>query len=266
MTEPLPPKVSFIIPVLHLQRPLNKKRFFMPRYTIREVLGDIPRNVTVRHEVVVVCNGQDPDLLELIARHPAVDKYCRNSVNVGVARSWNMGAEMAEGEILCFVNDDVEIGKGSIERLCEVLESAADVGQTGPAGALWKGAAHERFVGETVIEEADAISGFLFLIKAPVHRRVGGFDVAYTPAGFEEIDMSFAIRRAGFRCLVVPGVDVKHHHHHGVSAYNATIKYLTRQIDAETLHRRNKSYFERKWFHAATDQASLSPRPATGDV
>lgn len=253
MTQPNLLKVSFIIPVLHFKRPLNKKRFFMPRYTIQETLRDIAQNVRVRHEVIVVCNGTDPELIELITKHPAAHKYCLNSVNVGVARSWNMGAEMAEGEILCFVNDDVEIGPGSVEKLCEILESSSDIGQVGPMGARWKGAVHDRFVGETAIEEADAISGFMFLIKAPVYWNVGGFDIAYTPAGFEEIDMSFAIRKAGMKCLVVPGVDVKHHHHHGVSAYSSTIQYLSTNVDTETLHCRNKAYFERKWLDATTE-------------
>ena len=50
------PKISFIIPVLYLQRPLNKKRFFMPRSTIKDVLTDIVKNVTTSYEIIVICN------------------------------------------------------------------------------------------------------------------------------------------------------------------------------------------------------------------
>jgi len=100
MTLPLP-KISFIIPVLHLKRPLNKARFFMPRYTLPDVLRDLRDNVSLTHEVIVVCNGQDQELVDFVSNHPSIDKYCLNSVNVGVARSWNMGAEMAEAQALC---------------------------------------------------------------------------------------------------------------------------------------------------------------------
>jgi GT2 family glycosyltransferase len=158
-----------------------------------------------------------------------------------------MGAEMAEGGILCFVNDDVEIGPGAIERLCDLLDGRDDVGQTGPEGSFWKGSRHERFVEGPEVQEADVVSGFLFLLRAAVLRRMGGFDVAYTPAGFEEIDMSFALRAAGLKCLVVPGLNVKHHHHHSVSSYRSTIRYLSTEIDTETLHARNKAHFESKW-------------------
>lgn len=242
-----PSKISFIIPVLHLKRPVNKARFFMPRYTLPDVLRDLNENVTLPHEVIVVCNGQDKELVDFVSSHLHIDKYCLNSVNVGVARSWNMGADMAEGEALCFVNDDVEIGKSGAEGLFDVLTGADDVGQAGPMGALWSGADHLRYVGEAKIEEADAISGFLFMLREKAYRQVGGFDPAYSPAGFEEIDMSFALRKQGWKCLVVPGLEIKHHHHHGVSSYRSRVAYLGKEIDTEALHQRNKAYFISKW-------------------
>ncbi|MBK5913175.1 glycosyltransferase family 2 protein [Rhodocyclus purpureus] len=241
------PKISFIIPVLHLKRPLNKARFFIPRYALPDVLRDLHENVTLPHEVIVVCNAQDKELVDFVSLHPHIDKYCLNNMNVGVARSWNMGAEMAESEALCFVNDDVEVGRGGIERLFAILAGSVEVAQVGPMGALWNGAEHLRYVGENAIEEAHAISGFLFMLRASAFRKVGGFDPAYSPAGFEEIDMSFALRSYGWKCLVVPGLNIKHHHHHGVSSYRSRVAYLGKEIDTQELHERNKAYFISKW-------------------
>lgn len=240
-------KISIIIPTLRLNRPLNKKRFFMPRYSLMEVLNDIHQNVRIPHEVIVVCNGQQRDLIDFVTQSPHIDRYCINSVNVGVARSWNMGAEMAEGAALCFVNDDVEVGQGGLETLHKVLMSDVSIAQVGPVGANWKGAEHDHFVGEQFEADADAIAGFLFMIRADAFRKVGGFDPFYSPAGFEEIDMSFQLRALGLRCVVVPGLDIKHHHHHGVSSYRSEVAYLGKTIDTESLHRRNKEYFQRKW-------------------
>ena len=241
------PKISFIIPVLHLKRPKNVARFFMPRYTLREVVNDLANNVSVSKEIIVVCNGPDPELREFVETDGRIDKFCINKVNVGVSRGWNMGAALAEGDALCFVNDDVQVGKGSMEALYSALMDSPEVGEVGPRGARWKNAQHVAIVGEERIEEADAISGFLFMIKESVYRQVGGFDVRYTPAGFEEVDMSYEIRRRGYKCLVVPKLDVHHHHHHGVSAYRSTVDYLGKSIDTETLHQRNREYFLSKW-------------------
>lgn len=245
MTQ-IQPKVSFIIPVLHLKRPLNKARFFMPRYTLPDVLNDLRNNVSLPHEVIVICNGQDPELVQFVASHAHIDKYCINSVNVGVARSWNMGAEMAEGEILCYLNDDVALGKYSVESLCDLLEQDG-VGEVGPAGSYWVNLQHHSYAEGTQPVEADVISGFCFLLRATIFRQLGGFDIEYSPAGYEEIDFSFRIRQAGLKCMVHPSVNIKHFHHHGVSAQKVNIHYLNRTIDTEALYAKNTAYFRRKW-------------------
>jgi len=241
------PQVSIIIPTLHLVPPKNAKYFMFQRYTLEQVLTDLQQNVKIAFEVVVVCNGQDASLVELVRSHPGVRKYCLNSVNVGVSRAWNMGAMMAEGEALCFLNDDVHVGPGAIEALYETLRADPSIAQVGPKGARWRGAEHEKFVGESVPEDADAISGFMFIIRARAFAEVGGFDVGFTPAGFEEIDMSFALRRKGWRCVVIPGLEVKHYERHGVSASSGSIDYLGKSISTRELHDRNKDYFMLKW-------------------
>ena len=241
------PKISIIIPVLHWKRPLNKKRFFMPRQTIVETLADIARNVKIEHEVIVICNGQDPELVNFIKSSSEVNKYCLNNLNVGVARSWNMGAQMAEGKALCFLNDDVSVGEDAFENLYDLLYSDKNIGQVGPVGALWDGAKHQKYVGENELADADAIAGFCFMLSDAIFARLGGFDVAYTPAGLEEIDMSFAIRKQGLRCVVMPHLDIHHYHHHGVSAYQADISYLSSSIDTVSLHEKNMAYFKNKW-------------------
>jgi len=240
-------RVSIIIPVLHLRRPKNKRFFYAKRFTIKELLADIQANVSINREVIVICNSRDPKLLEFVTTHPAIDKFCLNSANVGVARSWNMGAQMAEGEALCFINDDVHVGPDALEKLFDVLYNESKAGMVGPKGAKWKGAVHERYVGIDSMEEADAISGFLFMLRSDLFREIGGFDVGFTPAGFEEIDMGRMVQQASYRCLVVPHLDVHHFHEHGVSSANVEIQYFKRSICAKHLHERNRRYFLDKW-------------------
>lgn len=247
MIYPEMPRVSIIIPVLHITRPLNKKRFFMPRYTIREVLCDLNQNVKMPHEVIVVCNGQDPGLIDFVRSHESIHKSCINSVNVGVARSWNIGAQLADGEVLCYLNDDVAVGEGSLESLCEQLLADPTVGEIGPAGSFWRNCQHDRFVESAEPVEADVISGFCFLLRSSTFHELGGFDVNFSPAGCEEIDFSYRIRRAGMKCLVDPRVSIKHYHHHGVSAQKVEIEYLGKKIDTDALHQRNSAYFRKKW-------------------
>jgi GT2 family glycosyltransferase len=246
MSQQDSPKVSIIIPVLHWKRPLNKKRFFMPRQTIEETLRDIKKNVQLSYEVIVVCNGQDPELIEFIKTSPDVDKYCINYVNVGVARAWNMGAQLAEGEFLCYLNDDVSVGQNSLETLLKHFNNPL-VGEVGPEGSYWRECAHHSFADSKEPIVTDVVSGFCFLVRSSVFHKLGGFDIAYSPAGCEEIDFSYRIRQAGLQCLVDPTVNIKHFHHHSVSSQKIDIHYLSKTIDTEALHLRNTEYFRKKW-------------------
>lgn len=240
--------VSIVIPVLGLTRPRNWRRPLSKGRGLAELLDDIDTNVAIEHEVIIVCNSWDESpLVETITRDERVDKFCLNSVNVGVARAWNMGAMLAEGEFLCYSNDDVEIGPGSIEALVDVLADDRSVGQAGPRGAMWPDVSPGEYVGESEVEEADAISGFFFMTPRRVFDEVGGFDVAFTPVGCEEIDYSFAVRQSGYRCLVVPGLDIAHHGHAGVSSRKTDIPYLNDRIGTKELSERNLEILRNKW-------------------
>ena len=243
--------ISIIIPSMQLTRDRNLWRFFAPSFSIEDTIRSVVENVRgVRYEVIVVCNGlQDQDLVTFVKGSAHITKYCLNSVNVGVSRAWNMGANMAEGETLCFLNDDVEVGEGCLEALCEVLNSDEKVGEVGPNGGKWDRLASGERVGLERVEEAEEISGYLFMLKRHVFEEIGGFDIGYTPAGFEDIDTSFAVRAHGYRCLVVPGLKVKHYGRmHGVSARVMTIKYLSTEVTTEELYARNSARFLKKWY------------------
>jgi GT2 family glycosyltransferase len=248
MTGPMSqPLVSIVIPTLYLKRPRNTQYLLSKRFTLSELLRDLQENAQVPVEVIVICNGAAGELRTLVTTHPQIDKYALNSVNVGVSRAWNMGAMMAEGDALCFLNDDVEVGPGGLAHLHQVLATDPSVGVVGPRGAVWRGAQHDRYVGEREPANADNISGFCFMVRTELFHRVGGFDIAYTPAGFEEIDFCFAVRQLGYHCRVIPGLPITHHYRHGVSASHGTVEYLHRSTDTRSLHERNKAYFKRKW-------------------
>ncbi len=219
----------------------------MPRSTIKEVLEDISNNVNSSYEIIVICNSTEYELVDYIKTNKEITKFVLNSTNPGVARSWNMGAEMSQGEYLCFVSDDVRIGKNSIEQLEAALDNYSEVHEVGPRGDLYENGTSKQFVGTENSEYADVISGFLFMVRSSAYWSVGGFDTFYTPAGCEEVDFSFAIRKNGGKCLVLPNLDITHNEYHGVSAYRTNITFFNETIDTLDLHSRNTSYFRKKW-------------------
>ena len=241
------PKLSIIIPVLQLNRPINKKRFFMPRQTMAETFDNLKSVIQVPYEIIIVCNGQDPELIDYVRKHPVVSQFCLNSVNVGVARAWNMGAQLAQGEFLCFLNDDVRLESGAVESLLNQLESDPTIGEIGPHGSFWKDCKCTGTIEPNTLSDVDVVSGFCFLVRANLMHQLGGFDIAYTPAGYEETDFSYRVRQAGYRCVADSRAQIKHFYHHGVSSQKIDIHYLNKAIDTESLDQKNKAYFTQKW-------------------
>jgi GT2 family glycosyltransferase len=242
-----PGVVSIIIPTKKRNKLQSLKTITTKLYLLEDALRDIKKNVACPHEVIVVCNGEpDKNYQKFILNSELIDKNCITNVNIGVPRAWNVGAQMAQGEYLCFSSDDVEIGPETLPKLIEVLGHQG-VGEVGPQGTKWYRQTPGKHVGQVAIEEADNISGWLFMVKRKVYDMVGGFDVAYSPALCEEIDFSFSIRNLGLKCMVVPGLDSKHHHVDGLSSTNQPIRSLNAEIFREELTSRNRSYFEKKW-------------------
>lgn len=69
---------------------------------------------TIKYEVIVVDNGSIDDSIALCADFREYDNYyfILQKENLGFARGCNIGAEIAKGEILHFLNPDTELNIG----------------------------------------------------------------------------------------------------------------------------------------------------------
>ena len=176
-------------------------------------------------------------------------------VNRGVAPGWNAAARAAAADVVCFANDDVVLGPGALEVLVRALRERPDAGVVGPVGTRWDVAAGEhrayvdlagRAAGEA--EPCEVVSGFLFACRRTTWEAVGGFDEAYAPLSWEEVDFCTAVRAHGLRCLAVAGVEVEHEW--GISAPQRPWRRIRWDHRTEliwAIHRRNRRRFARKW-------------------
>ncbi len=244
-------RISIIIPVMRLKKTLNKRYFYKNIWGIKETVDSISKsNLNMDFEFVFVQNGINDELNSFLNEILKVNKgrvVCI-SENIGVARAWNIGVMACESEILIISNDDVEFASNSIKVLLEKLLEDVQIGQIGPEGGDWHLDKSGERKGIKEVEAVDEISGYFFITKKSVFNLVGGFDEYYTPAGVEEIDYSFKVRNAGFKCVVIPETGIKHHGYHGVSAKPQNISYFDKVIDTHSLDKRNRAYFLDKWY------------------
>jgi GT2 family glycosyltransferase len=202
-------------------------------------------------ELILTLNGVSPSKLGI----PAGARTVEFETNRGVSVGWNAAAACATGSVLCFTNDDVVFGPGSLQLLSKTLTDRPDAGVAGPAGTDWDigKAVHRSHLDLTgvpagEVRECDVVSGFLFATRREVFRRAGRLDEAYTPCGFEEVDYCTTVRLdLGLRCYAVAGVPYQHDF--GISARRRwrRISYDGRKASLGQISDRNRAYFLAKW-------------------
>jgi GT2 family glycosyltransferase len=235
---------SFVIPVLDFS-PHSPFNVFSLLTDLHEAPGE------------VICVFNSADVYRALRDHPRIDKYCFNSRNAGVSRSWNIGINLAEGRSVFVLNADLHILPRAIEQMERYLHELPDAALVGPQGSLvdfrtlevrayyQKGRFHEPV-------RTDDVSGFCFAIHRERFLGRGlAFDVRYSPCFMEEWDMGMQVRQAGLACYAVPVVDFEHHWGISVARGDVAIPYFGREVSRDALLEENRGKFLAKWFGKA---------------
>jgi tetratricopeptide (TPR) repeat protein len=175
----------------------------------------------------------NPNVAPLLS-HSRVRCVDHDEVPFNFSRVNNLGVRAAHGDLLCFVNDDIEvISKDWLERL--VARVTLDgVGAAGPmlyypsdsiqhAGfVLGVGGVadhafrrrprgyHASFGRGALEQDYSAVTAACMLVRRDVFEEVGGFDEAL-PVAFNDLDLCMKIRQTGARIVWTPTVEMYHH-------------------------------------------------------
>ena len=213
------PTVSIIIPV-----------YGQIEYTLNclKSLANLPSNTSF--EVIVVDDCSPDDTLQKLQAAEGI-RILSNEHNLGFIRSCNKGAEVARGEFIVFLNNDTVVLEGWLDTLIATFSNFPRVGLVGSkllygdgrlqeAGViLWKDGTGMNF-GRledphqpefNYVREVDYCSGAAIALKRDLFTQIGGFDERYLPAYYEDADLAFAVRQAGYRVLYQPAAQLIHY-------------------------------------------------------
>jgi GT2 family glycosyltransferase len=187
-------------------------------------------------EVLVVDNGSEDGTVDAIHRdHPWVT-VIETGRNLGFTGGNNVGIEAAlhrGANFLLLLNNDTIVDSNLLRAFVQTAQEHPDAGVFGAkiyyfsdprrlwfAGARWDPTTVLSFqsVGEGMLDDGGAFdevqdsvyaNGCAMFFRASVVKAVGTLDDRFFIL-FEEVDWCFRARRAGFRCLFVPGAKVWH--------------------------------------------------------
>ncbi len=239
---------------------------------IRLCLESLERCRDLLHEVIVVDNASPDGAAEIAASHEFVT-LIRNAENLGFAKASNQGYEASSGEVVLFLNSDTIVPRVGLLELIASLEGSGAVAAAGPHsnnvfGAQWVEATYtslgtidlfaEAFARREVEDrETDMLVGFCLAVRRRVLEELGAFDESFGVGTFEDNDLCYRFRRAGYRLMIASKAYV---HHSG----SKTIQRLPTHPVA--LLRKNQNVYETKWREDletgyASHLAGLRPEP-----
>jgi len=227
----------------------------IPTYNGRELLGrclasiarNQPRDPELAIEVVVADDGSTDGTAEMLARFHADVRLLRLEQNGGFCAAANAGLSAARGRFIQLLNNDTEVAPGWIEAglapfsdptvaavapLVLVRSDPKRVDSAGDAYAL-VGWATKRGHGQPAalwskrpVEEVFGASGSSAFYRAEALGRTGNFDPCLG-SYYEDTDLAFRLRWAGYRCVFTPRSLV----YHDISAtYDHASRELQRRM------------------------------------
>jgi len=189
-----------------------------------------------RLEVLLVDNASPPDALAAVCRaHPAA-RVVPSPANLGFAGGCNLGIARAKGDFVALLNDDTQVEAGWLDALVDAALADPEAGvwasrirlvERAPDGApllqstgalLFRdGSSRDRGHREPdrgqygEIEEVFGACGASMLLRRTLLEDVGPLEESFF-LYYEDTDLCWRARAAGWKVVYVPGSIVWHRH------------------------------------------------------
>lgn len=200
------PLVSIIIPVYNQWN-----------YTYNCIKSILENTTDVTYEVIV---GDDvsTDETKNISKIIENVKVIHNKKNLKFVLNNNNAAKYAKGQYLIFLNNDTVVHANWLKPIVKLFENDEKVGIVGSklvypdgrlqeaGGIIWNDASGWNFgrlddpekPEYNYVRETDYVSGASLMITRKLWDELNGFDEHFAPAYYEDTDIAFRAREAGF--------------------------------------------------------------------
>ena len=191
----------------------------------------------ISFEEFVVDNGSTDGTADLVKEKYSWVKLINNKKNLGFAASNNIGAKMSSGEFLLFLNPDMRVEAGSLDKMVEWMQNHQDVGlascklidENGKLNADAQPRHFPKLFDQLAIllklphlfpsilnryvfvdfdadkeQVVDSVRGSFMMMRREVFEKLGfAFDPRYF-IWFEDVDICREVKKLGFKVMHTP--------------------------------------------------------------
>ncbi|MFO7937014.1 MAG: glycosyltransferase family 2 protein [Kiritimatiellia bacterium] len=234
-------------------------------------------------EMIVVDNGStdgsrewcDAELRNLGRKNGIDISVLHNDTNAGCSRARNQAISQARGKYLVFVDNDITPrSRRWMTIMRKLLDSSGETGMVGPkmvypwkpypiqcAGVGISRRGHVCFNGRgdpvnapahNTVREMQCLISACLIIPAELIKKHGGFDEAFHPVQFEDFDLCYRLREAGYRALYTPEAEMYH--------FESVTTRGTPTFSNQAVVIRNGLLFQKRWRHMFNEEDGPSEK------
>lgn len=208
--------VSIVIP--------NWNGVYLLKKNLQKILDSSPGV-----EIIITDDASTDGSVEYIQKNFPQVNIIRRARREGFASNVNAGVAKTTGDIVVLLNTDVVPEKGFLEPLVShfkdpnifavgCLEKSEENGKIilrGRGLATWKKGFFVHSRGEVNTTTTAWVSGGSGAFRKTIWNTLGGMDALYNPFYWEDIDLSYRARKAGWEIIFEPKSIVNHYHEEG---------------------------------------------------
>ena len=206
-------------------------------------------------EILVIDNNSDDGSVKLVrTKYPEVNVTALEE-NIGFGGACNLGATLAQGDLIAFLNPDTRVHKHWLKEIVSKILASPMLGACGSQVLFWDGERIQSLGGVYSRETGYALDigfgaqssridsrssrpvfhvcGASIVVRKSIFKLVQGFDEDYFMY-FDEVDLSWRIRMRGFQVDIVP-TSIIYHKINPRRAYLATSRFWIERNSLRTL-------------------------------
>ncbi|ABX43174.1 glycosyltransferase [Lachnoclostridium phytofermentans] len=222
--------------------------------SLRKCIDSIRKYTTDgTYEIIVVDNHSTDGTAQWLQSQQDI-RAIINTDNVGCPRGYNQAINIALGDAVLLMNNDIIVTPNWLKNLIQCLYSADDIGAVGPITnncpiqqlpvkyssieEMFEFAKTYNISNPETWEERLKLISFCLLIKKSAIEKIGLLDEGFTPGNFEDDDLSFSLRIARYKLMLCKDTFI---HNFGYITFK---DYGSQSLETFKL---NQKKFEDKW-------------------
>jgi GT2 family glycosyltransferase len=173
-------------------------------------------------EIIVVSDGDKTGCADFAESLKV--KVLRNSTTCGPAQARNLGASIAQGDILLFIDADVLVKESTIEEVRKLFEDKTITAIFGSYDdqpkcknflSQYRNLLHH-YVHQNAKREATTFWTGCGAVRKDAFVQINGFSNSYNIPAMEDIELGYRLKKAGGNIVLEKNLQVKHLKHWGI--------------------------------------------------